>query len=97
MRRVCPRLVPMHKLSRAQSVQIPAKEAKVFKGLGTQRLLALFVGGWLLFSFPLLGLWDRDATVLGIPLFPAALFSLWGLLIAAIAWLMERPGQPQDD
>ena len=88
----------MHKPSRAQSVQIRDKAAKVFKGLGTQRLLALFVGGWLLFSFPLLGLWDRDATVLGIPLFPAALFSLWGLLIAATAWLMERPGQaPQDD
>ncbi len=70
----------------------------MFEGLGTQRLLALFVAGWLLFSFPLLGLWDRDATVLGIPLFPAALFILWGLLIATIAWWMERPAQtPPDD
>lgn len=70
----------------------------MFEGLGTQRLLALFVAGWLLLSFPLLGLWDRDATLLGIPLFPAALFILWGLLIATIAWWMERPGQtPQDD
>lgn len=70
----------------------------MLKELGTQRLLALFIGGWLLFSFPLLGLWDRDASVLGIPLFPAALFLLWALLIAAIAWLMERPGHaPQDD
>lgn len=70
----------------------------MFKELRTQRLLALFVGGWLLFSFPLLDLWDRDATLLGIPLFLAALFILWGLLIAAMAWLMERPGQtPQDD
>ena len=70
----------------------------MFEGLGTQRLLALFVAGWLLFSFPLLGLWDRDATLLGIPLFTAALFILWGLLIATIAWWMERPGQtPQED
>jgi hypothetical protein len=75
----------------------PDKEAKVFKGLGTQRLLALFVGGWLLFSFPLLGIWDRDATLLGVPLFPVALFILWALVIAAIAWLMERPGQAQPD
>jgi hypothetical protein len=76
----------------------PDKEARVFEGLGTQRLLALFVAGWLLFSFPLLGLWDRDAALLGIPLFPAALFILWGLLIAIIAWWMERPGQtPLDD
>jgi hypothetical protein len=28
----------------------------------------------LLFNFPLLALWDRDATLLGVPLFPAALF-----------------------
>ena len=65
----------------------------MFEGLGTQRLLALFLAGWLLFSFPLLSLWDRDATVLGVPLFPAALFVLWGLLIAVLAWLMERPDQ----
>ena len=63
----------------------------MLKGLGSQRLVALFVGGWVLFNFPLLGLWDRDATVWCIPLFPAALFLLWGGLIAALAWLMERP------
>ena len=60
-------------------------------GLRSQRLIALFVGGWLLFNFPLLALWDQDALVLGIPLFPAALFILWAALIAALAWLMERP------
>ena len=60
------------------------------KGEGGQRLVALFVGGAMLLNFPLLALWDRDATVLGLPLFPAALFMLWGGLIALIAWLMER-------
>jgi hypothetical protein len=70
----------------------------VFKGLGAQRLVALFVAGWLLFNFPLLGLWDREADVFGIPLLPAALFLLWGGLIAVLALWMERPGQtPQDD
>ena len=70
----------------------------MFKEIGAQRLVALFVGGWLLFNFPLLGLWDVDATVLGVALFPAALFILWGVVIATIAWLVERPGQaPQDD
>jgi hypothetical protein len=59
-------------------------------GLRSQRLVALFVGGWLLFNFPLLALWDHDAHVLGIPLFPAALFTLWVLLILVLAWLMER-------
>lgn len=71
----------------------------MFKGLAAQRLIALFAGGWLLLNFPLLALWDKDATVFGVPLFPAALFILWALLIAVLAWQMERPGQPphQDD
>jgi hypothetical protein len=55
-----------------------------------QRLAGLFVLGLLLFNFPLLALWDRDATVWGLPLFPAALFVIWALLIAALAALMER-------
>lgn len=58
--------------------------------LTTQRLVALFCCGWVLLNFPLLGLWDVDTTVLGVPLFPAALMVLWALLIAAVAWLMER-------
>jgi hypothetical protein len=60
------------------------------KGLGMQRLVALFVAGWMLLNFPLLALWDRDATVWGLPLFPTALFVLWGLLIAALGWISER-------
>jgi hypothetical protein len=50
----------------------------------------LFVAGALLLNFPLLALWDRDATVAGLPLFPAALFVLWAGLIACLGWLMER-------
>ena len=60
------------------------------KGLASQRLLAVFVGGWLLLNFPLLALWDRDATVLGLPLFPLALFALWGVLIAVLGWIAEQ-------
>lgn len=67
------------------------------KGLGSQRLVALFAGGWVLFNFPLLGLWDRDATVWGIPVFPAALFLLWLALIVALAWLVDRPSVRDDD
>ena len=58
-----------------------------------QRLVAVFTGAALLLNFPLLGLWDHDARVFGVPLFPAALFALWLGLIAALAWLMESdPG-----
>ena len=62
----------------------------MFQGLDAQRLVALFVAGSLLFNFPLLALWDHDARVLGLPLFPAALFVLWAALIAALAWVIER-------
>lgn len=58
--------------------------------LGRQRLLALFAAGLLLFNFPLLALWDRDAMLFGVPLFPAALFLIWALLIAALGLLSER-------
>ncbi len=54
------------------------------------RLLAWFVAGLLLFNFPLLALWDSDATVWGLPLFPLAIFLIWGGLIAGLAWLLER-------
>lgn len=66
-------------------------------GLRTPRLLALFVGGGLLLNFPLLGLWDQAVTGAGIPLFPVALFMLWGGLILALAWLMERPDATSQD
>jgi len=58
--------------------------------LVSQRLLALFFAGGLLFNFPLIALWDRDVQWLGIPMFPLALFVLWGLLIALLAWIVER-------
>jgi hypothetical protein len=57
------------------------------------RLLALFAFGVLLFNFPLLKLWLSDATAFGLPLLPVALFGAWALLIALLAFLMERRGE----
>jgi hypothetical protein len=62
----------------------------MLKGLGAQRLIALFAGGTLCLNFPLLALWDGAATVLGVPLFPAALFIVWALLIVLLAFVVER-------
>ncbi len=62
----------------------------MFQGLAAQRLVALFFAGWALFNFPLLALWDHDARVFGLPLFPLALFVVWALLIAALAWVVEH-------
>jgi hypothetical protein len=57
--------------------------------LSHQRLVALFAAAALLLNFPLLALWDRDTTVFGLPLFPLALFLIWAVVIALLAWLME--------
>ena len=70
----------------------------MFQGLDAQRLVALFVAGLALFNFPLLALWDHDVRVFGLPLFPLAMFLIWGLLIAAVAWIVERsPAHPSQD
>ena len=58
-----------------------------------QRLVALFAAGVLLFNFPLLGLWQSEATWWGIPLPVAALFIAWAALIGVLAWIVER-GEP---
>jgi hypothetical protein len=69
----------------------------MFKNLGAQRLLALFLVGCGLLNFPLLALWSQEVIVWGIPLFPLALFSIWALLIAALAWMMERSDSWQEN
>ena len=66
------------------------------RGLKTQRLVALFFTGLVAFNFPLLALWDHDADLFGLPLFPTALFLIWALLIGALAWVVERaPERPE--
>ena len=56
----------------------------------TQRLVSAFLLGCLLFSFPLLSLFNSDGKVLGIPVLYAYLFIAWGLLIALMALAVER-------
>ncbi len=55
-----------------------------------QRLVGLFLLGCLLFNYPLLALFNTRATVFGIPLLYAYLFSAWALLIVLVAVIMER-------
>ena len=55
-----------------------------------ERLAGLFLLGCLLFNFPLLGLFNVQATVLGVPVVYAYLFGAWALLIALVAVIMER-------
>lgn len=54
------------------------------------RLVCVFLLGCLLFSYPLLALFNVPSRVLGVPVLFAYLFSAWVLLIALVALLMER-------
>ena len=54
------------------------------------RFIALCVLGLVLFNFPVLALFNVDATVLGVPLLYAYLFAAWALLIALMGYVAER-------
>ncbi|WP_172151811.1 MULTISPECIES: hypothetical protein [Pseudomonas] len=58
--------------------------------LRAQRLVAVFMLGCLLFSYPLLALFDSGGEVFGIPLLFAYLFGAWALLIVAMILVVER-------
>ncbi|HKA43386.1 MAG TPA: hypothetical protein VKF40_15505 [Burkholderiales bacterium] len=54
------------------------------------RLVALFLLGLLLLNYPLLDLFERPGEVFGIPLLFAYVFSVWALLIALMALVLEK-------
>jgi hypothetical protein len=55
-----------------------------------QRLAALCLLGFVLFSYPVLAVFNVQATVLGIPVLYAYFFVAWGALIALMALVIER-------
>ena len=57
----------------------------------SQRLAALCLLGFLLFSYPLLAVFNVRATVFGIPVLYAYFFVTWAALIALMALVVERP------
>lgn len=54
------------------------------------RLACVFLLGCLLFSYPLMALFNVPARIFGVPVLFAYLFSAWVLVIALVALLMER-------
>lgn len=60
-------------------------------GLSGQRLIAVFLGGAVLINFPLLALFDRsERDLAGVPLLYLYVFVVWVVLIAVMAWIIER-------
>ena len=55
-----------------------------------QRMIALCMLGFVLFNFPILALFNVPGTLSGVPLLYAYIFLAWALLIALMAWVVER-------
>ena len=55
-----------------------------------QRMVALCMLGCVLFNFPVMALFNVPGTLLGVPLLYAYIFIAWALLIALMAWVVER-------
>lgn len=68
----------------------------VRRGLTSERLIGLFLFGLLLFMPPLIGVFDKANLVGGIPVLYLYLFFAWGMLIALLALIVERPRSDED-
>jgi len=53
-------------------------------------MIALCMLGCVLFNFPILALFNVPGALFGVPLLYAYLFLAWALLIALMAWVVER-------
>lgn len=60
--------------------------------LQSDRLVALFVLGWLLLGYPVPALFDRGGAVFGVPLLYVWLFGAWAGLIVLMALAVHRRG-----
>jgi hypothetical protein len=58
--------------------------------LTAQRLAAIFLLGCVLFNYPVLALFNRAASVFGVPVLYAWIFAAWLGLIAIMAVVIER-------
>jgi len=55
-----------------------------------QRLVALFLLGWVLLNYPILSMFDVERAWLGVPVVYLYVFGLWAAVIALMAWIIER-------
>jgi len=59
-------------------------------GITCQRLAAVFLLGCALFNYPLLSLFNDPGEILDVPLLYIYIFAAWALLIALMAYVIEK-------
>ena len=55
-----------------------------------QKLLAIFLLGVVMFNYPILSLFNKAASALGVPIVYVYIVLAWAGLIALVAWSVER-------
>ena len=55
-----------------------------------ERMIALCMLGCVLFNFPILALFNAPGTLFDVPVLYAYIFIAWALLIALMAWVVEK-------
>jgi len=55
-----------------------------------QRLVALFLLGWVVVNYPVLSVFDVDRAWFGVPSLYLYVFGVWAVVIALMAWIIER-------
>ena len=59
----------------------------------SRRLAALSVVGLVALYSPLTGAFNRPGSILGIPVLPLYLFTVWGVLVL-VSWVLARGDEP---
>ncbi|KAA3619520.1 MAG: hypothetical protein DWQ05_02005 [Calditrichaeota bacterium] len=62
-----------------------------FRTRRLQKLVGLFLFAIVLFNYPLLSIFNRDAVIAGIPLLFYYIFTAWLLIIIFLFIVIERP------
>jgi hypothetical protein len=57
-----------------------------------QRLVAVFLCGVFLLYSPVISLFDQARQWIGVPVLYLYLFTVWGVLVAVMAWITEGWG-----
>lgn len=65
-------------------------------GLTHERLFAVFILGIVLFTPPLLGIFNTKSLVLGVPVLALYLFTAWAILIAVVAAIVGASEDGED-
>ena len=61
------------------------------KSIIRQRLAAIFLLGCVLLNYPVISLFNRPAEILDVPLLYIYIFAAWAVLIALMAYVIEKP------